>query len=222
MFGTPPAQGGDSMRAQRWVAAGLGLAVWGVSAGAAAETSMLHLGGLCSTDYLGGKGEAQLFTGWDGVNPVNLVIDQTEDHDAAVEALVEELDAYCRGEDDCYLIVHSNGGAVVAQAFSVFGSTEGHEWNINWVMHQGSNTGGSNLSDIAGSPWVRWLSRNLMCPMVGSITPDIHRHAFEYHDTAGVTFYMLAGDDTWWYSNLFLPDADDGAVGMDSSGGYVE
>jgi hypothetical protein len=194
---------------------------FGLPAMARADTYMLHLGGMCSTDYLGGKGSATLFQDWAGVTAVNLRVDQRTDHDAAVSEMVGHLDNFCRGTDDCYVIAYSNGGAVIAQALSVFGGTPGHDWNINWVIHQGSNTGGSNLSDIAGSWWASWLSDLIFCDMADEITPDVHRATFDHHDTDGVTFFMLAGFDTWWYSDVFLPDEDDGAVGMDSAAGYV-
>jgi hypothetical protein len=199
-----------------------GALMWMASPGhASAASYMLHLGGLCSTDYLGGKGSATLFDDWSGVTPVNLRIDQRFDHNAAVAEVVDELDTYCRGTDDCYMIVHSNGGAVIAQALSIYGGTPGHDWNINWVVHQGSNTGGSNLSDIAGTWYARWLAELVLCDMADEVTPDIHRATFDHNDTDGVTFYMLAGFDTWWYSDWFVPDEDDGAVGMDSAAGYV-
>lgn len=192
------------------------------AAPARAESFTLHLGGMCSTDYLGGKkGRAGLFDGWPGVRAINLRIDQRRDHTAAVEALVVELDRYCRGDNDCYMIVYSNGGAVTAQALSVYGGTPEHAWNINWVIHQGSNTGGSRLSEIAGSWYAGWLADIFTCDLADQITPDIHRSSFNHHDTDGVTFYMMSGTKSFWYSDAFLPDADDGAVGVDSSGGFV-
>lgn len=188
---------------------------------ASADTYMLHVGGLCSTQYVGGKGGGTLFQDWSGVTAIDIRIDQRSDHNAAVGEMVGRLDTYCRGGNDCYIITHSNGGAVVAQALSVYGGVAGHVWNINWVTQQGSNTGGSNLSDISGTWYANWLAEALLCDMVDEITPDIHRHAFDHHDTYGVTFYMLAGFDSWWYTDLFLPDENDGVVGMDSAGGYV-
>ena len=205
----------------RWLVAALAACVVSSAGVANAATYTLHAGGLCSQDYLNGKGSATLFDDWAGVTAVNLRIDQRRDHNAAVSEMVGHLDTYCRGSNDCYVIVHSNGGAVIAQALSIYGGSPGHDWNINWVIHQGSNTGGSNLSDIAGTWWARWLSQALLCDMADEVTPGIHRSTFDHNDTYGVTQYMIAGFDTWWYSDLFLPDEDDGVVGMDSAAGYV-
>lgn len=181
-------------------------------------TYMLHVGGVCSTAFTGqSKSEARLGR-WQGIESVDLAIDQTESMSVAVPQMIAHLDTYCTGGDECLIYTYSNGGAVVSKALAL---SDTSRWNILWVLSAASNEGGSEISDnFLAAPVT---SIGFMCGLADEIGTTDHRAGWNHNDTGGTLFYLFAGRDEWWYTGGF-PDffggsANDGAVAYHSSGG---
>ena len=184
---------------------------------ASATTYNIHLGGMCSTRFEGGKGGGSLETGIAGT-PIEAFIDQRSDHHAAaVEFKNEILDVYCTGNDTCRLLGYSNGGAVISKALSTWGMNNGvPQYNLVYALNSGSNEGGSEL---ANSGWIAEIFGG--CDLADEIAPGDHRPAWNHHNTGGATIYTVAGRDSLgaWYdprraTSALLPGEDDGAVSM--------
>ncbi|MCB9542495.1 MAG: hypothetical protein H6703_08615 [Myxococcales bacterium] len=182
-------------------------------------TYLLHVGGICSQSFtVGSKGENGARLGrFDGVQSVDLTIDQRESMATAVRQMVAHLDRYC-AQDDCIVYTYSNGSAVISQTLATHADDR---WNVLWVMQVASNEGGSEISDnFLAAPVTRL---GFACPLADEIGPSDHRAGWNHNDTAGAIVYTLAGRDEWWYTGGF-PDffggsANDGAVAYHSSGG---
>jgi hypothetical protein len=170
----------------------------------------IQVGGVCSTDFLGGKGNARL-ADLPGVVSVNARVDQRDSMATATAEMRGVLDTYCTGQDWCYVYTYSNGGAVISRVLSLYNTP----WNIYWVMNAASNEGGSELS------YTRWAAQIFLgCGLAGRIAPSDHRSGWNHDDTNGVSFFGVVGEDGWWYSRGFLPGDDDGAVAFHSAGGF--
>jgi len=183
-------------------------------------TYMLHIGGICSSSFLvGSKGENDARLGqWQGVESVDLAIDQKVSMSIAVSQAIGHLDTYCTGENECLIYTYSNGGPVVSKALALSDTTR---WNILWVMSTASNEGGSEISDnVLAAPVT---NIGFACDMADEIGPSDHRAGWNHNDTGGTLFYMVAGYDEWWYTggfpDFFSGSANDGAVAYHSSGG---
>lgn len=182
-----------------------------------ATTRLLHVGGLCSTGFVGGKGKGRLAQASDMVS-VDVPIDQRDSMSVAVPQMRAALDEHCTGEGWCAIVAYSNGGAVVSKTLSVYDSSR---WNLLWVLAAASNEGGSELSGSYTASLGDALG--LVCNLSNDIAPSDHRPAWNHDDTGGVTFYLVAGHSEWWYTGKF-PDyfsgmANDGAVAYHSSVG---
>ncbi len=171
----------------------------------------IQLGGVCSQEFLEGKGGGRLAS-FSGVTAVNAQVDQRNSMSTATAQLRTVLDTYCLGDDWCYVYTYSNGAAVISRALSVYST----DWNIYFVMQSGGNEGGSELSQTG------WAAEIFLgCDMADEITPSDHRSGWNHNDTGGNTFYTVSGEDGWWYSSWLLPGEDDGAVAFHSSGGFI-
>lgn len=183
-------------------------------------TYMLHVGGVCSTSFtVGKKGENGARIGqWDGITSVDLSVDQTGSMSVAVPQMIDHLDTYCTGADECLIYTYSNGGAVVSKAIAL---TESGRWNILWVLNAASNVGGSEIADnFLAAPLT---ALGFRCDLADEIGPSDFRNAWNHNDTDGATFYMLPGNKEWWYTgrvpDFFGGSANDGAVAYHSSAG---
>jgi hypothetical protein len=200
----------------------------------AGAVRMIHVGGICSTDWVSGKklggapsagGEpsppesgntrlAQL----EGVESVNAFVDQRTSMTTAVSDLRDELDRSCTGDDWCYLHGYSNGGAVISRTMATHADDR---WNILWVLHTASNEGGSELS--GGTLASLGATLGLSCELAKRISPTDHRGAWNHDDTAGAMVYLVGGRREWWYTgsapDFFGGDVNDGAVAAHSSAG---
>lgn len=172
----------------------------------------IQVGGVCSQDFLIGKGNGRL-ANFPGVTSVNAQVDQRNSMSTATAELRNILDAYCTGDDWCYVYAYSNGGATISRTLSIYST----DWNIYWVMVSGSNEGGSELS------YTRWAAEIFLgCNLAGHIAPSDHRSNWNHDDTNGNTIYTVSGKDGWWYSTWLLPGEDDGAVAFHSSAGLID
>jgi len=174
----------------------------------------IHVGGVCSTDYLVGKGRGVLGE-FENVVSVNARVNQRTTMAAATSDLRDVLDDYCTGEDWCTVFTFSNGGALISRALSFYGD----DWNILNVVATASNEGGSELSR-----WGRAGEIFTSCDMLDAVSPTDHRSGWNHHDTAGAIFYMVAGYKCMapWIQCLLLPGEDDGAVAYHSAGGMSD
>ena len=186
----------------------------------AGNTYFIHVGGMCSTSFGGGKGSkgGSRLAELEGKISVDAPIDQTDSMTVAVPQMAAVLDEHCRGDDWCNIYTYSNGGAVVSKTLSVYDSSR---WNVLWVLSSASNEGGSELSGSSTASLGDALG--VTCNLSNDIAPSDHRPAWNHNDTGGNTFYLVAGYDEWWYTGGF-PDffsgmANDGAVAYHSSAG---
>jgi len=188
------------------------LAMGFMPSAASAAVYAIHMGGLCSTQFAGGKGGGSAQPIGSAI-AIDAQVNQTRDHGTAVQQFKQNyLDTYCTGNNFCYLYVYSNGGAVATQALSVY---DNGQYNIYYVVANGSNEGGSELSDFgAMSEWAT-------CDMGNEVGPSVHRNSYNHHDTGGETIYTLAGYNGYFWSSWRLPGEDDGIVAMHSAGGYT-
>ena len=172
----------------------------------------IHLSGLCSTQWEGGKGNGFLGT-FEGITSISAQVDQTTSMEVATADFARTLDTYCTGNNWCYVFTYSNGGAVASRTLSLYETT----WNILWVLSSASNEGGS---EIGGTGWVGEVFGG--CELAGHIGPSDHRGGWNHNDTGGTTFYMVGGYANFapWMQSWFLPGEDDGAVAYHSAGGY--
>ena len=172
----------------------------------------LHVNGVCSTSWENGKAPAPLGT-FSDVESVSAKVDQTGDMEKATADLRKSLDENCTGNNWCYVITYSNGGATMSRVLSLFENV----WNIVWVYSIASNEGGS---EVGGTGWVGSTFGG--CKLTGKIGTTDHRAGWNHNDTGGVNFYMTGGNDCMfpYVQCAILPGEDDGAVAYHSSGGY--
>ena len=174
----------------------------------------IHLGGICSTGWEGGKGGGYLGS-WAGETSVNAPVDQQDSMSTATWQLAQTLDTYCTNGNTCYVYTYSNGGAVLSRTLSIY---ETERWRIGYVVASASNEGGSELG---GTGWVGEIFGG--CYLAGHIGPSDHRNGWNHYDTNNVTIGMIGGNG-WmapYAQHSVLPGHDDGAVSHHSSGGYV-
>lgn len=192
------------------------------SALASGRERFIHVGGICSVDWLAGKkpGNTRLAS-FDDVESVNANVDQRTSMGTAVANLVAELDRSCTGEDFCYLHGYSNGAAVISKTLATY---DEERWNILWVLNTASNEGGSELS--GGSLSAIGDALGVTCSLAKHISPSDHRAGWNHDDTAGNTVYHVGGFNEWWYTgvapDLFGDDTNDGAVAAHSSAGLSD
>ena len=183
------------------------------SAEARAADFLVHVGGMCSQWF----GDDNM-VGIPGFINVDARVTQIRETDEAVDDLRRFLDGTCpRGSSHwCRLYGFSQGAAAISKLMSV--EPEGR-WQILGVNFSGSNEGGSELAD--NGMFSEWFAG---CDIADEIGPSQNR-AWNHHDTNGLLFEMLAGNDGYddykIVSSWYIDGEDDGAVGMDSSGGYV-
>ena len=179
---------------------------------ASGMTYALHVGGVCSTGFLGGKGNAQLGS-WDGIVSIDTSVDQTSNMSQATADMKTALDTYCTGADWCYVFTYSNGGATLSRTLALHDTP----WNIVWSVNTASNEGGS---EIGGTGWVGEIFGG--CTLAGHIGTSDHRSGWNHNDTNGTVMYTLGGYKSMvpWLQSAFLPGEDDGAVAYHSAGGY--
>ena len=188
------------------------LSIFAVPSNAGAADYFIQLGGVCSQDFLVGKGDGRL-ANLAGITAINAQVDQRSTMATATAQMRSVLNQYCTGDDWCYVYAYSNGGATISRTLSV----SNDDWNIYWVMVAGSNEGGSELS------YTRWAAEIFLgCQLAGAIAPSDHRSGWNHNDTKGNTFYSVSGEDGWWYSTWLLPGEDDGAVAFHSSAGLID
>ncbi|MBX3159863.1 MAG: hypothetical protein KF773_28085 [Deltaproteobacteria bacterium] len=180
---------------------------------AAATTYNIHMGGICSTQFSGGKGGGYLGS-WAGEVSIDAPVDQRDSMATATANLASTLNTYCTGNNYCYIYTYSNGGAVVSRTLSLSQTT----WNIGYVVVAAGNQGGSELG---GTGWVGEVFGG--CYLAGRIGPSDHRNGWNHHDTNGRIIGQIGGNG-WlapYAQSSILPGHDDGAVAEHSSGGYV-
>src|SRR6188768_3649382 len=88
----------------------------------------IHLGGICSTGWEGGKGGGYLGY-WAGETPVNAYVDQQNSMSTATTQFAQTLDTYCTNGNVCYIYTYSNGGAVLSRTLSIY---ETGRWAIGY------------------------------------------------------------------------------------------
>lgn len=173
---------------------------------------VIHVGGVCSVDFTGvGKGDddPEPLGVFAGVDSVDAQVDQRDTMSKATADMKAVLDAYCLGDDWCYIYTFSNGGATISRTLSVYDT----RWNIYYVLNSASNEGGSELS------YTGWLaSAALGCDLAGDVGPSDHRNGWNHNDTDGVGFSMIGAYGGPWYTAMLLPGQDDGTVPFHSSG----
>lgn len=182
-------------------------------AAASAGVYDIHLGGMCSTHFLEGNGNARLGS-WPGETSIDAYVDQRDSMSTATVQLANLLNTYCQGSNYCYVYTFSNGGAVLSRTLSIYSTA----WNIGYGMTSASNEGGSELG---GTGWIGEIFGG--CTLAGHIGVSDHRNGWNHNDTHGRVFGMIGGNG--WLSpyvqSSVLPGHDDGAVAHHSSGGYV-
>jgi hypothetical protein len=183
------------------------------AAPAAAATYDIHVGGMCSTGFVGGKGGGYLGY-WPNETSINAPVNQNDSMGTATAQMASTFDTYCTGDNWCYVYTYSNGGAVVSRTLSIYSTT----WNIGYVVNSASNEGGS---EIGGTGAAGELFGG--CYLAGHIGPSNHRNGWNHYDTNGVVLGHIGGNG-WmfpWGQHALLPGHDDGAVAHHSAGGYV-
>jgi hypothetical protein len=189
------------------------LVISAIPVAASAAVYDIHLGGMCSTQFSGGKGGGYLGS-WPGETSVEAYVDQRDSMATATVQLAATFDAYCTGNNLCYVYTYSNGGAVVSRTLSLYDTA----WNIGYVVNSASNEGGS---EIGGTGWMGEIFGG--CYLAGHIGPSNHRSGWNHHDTNGKIIGQIGGNG-WlapYAQHAVLPGHDDGAVAMHSAGGYA-
>jgi hypothetical protein len=138
-----------------------------------------------------------------------------------VNQTVRVLNEHCRGNASCSIVCHSTGCPIAARTLDVYGNG-GASWNINRVLTLGSAEGGTELGDVVSStPGMAllllsgWTATTLQTGFV--------RSAYDHNNTAGVTFFHVAGYDGGSYGTaLIIAGQDDGVVPFHSACGYVK
>jgi hypothetical protein len=186
-----------------------------VSIPAAADAAVydIHVGGICSTGFLGGNGNGYLGS-WAGETSVNAYVDQNDSMSTATVQLAQTFDSYCTNGNYCYVYVYSNGGAVLSRTLSIYATA----WNIDYVVASASAEGGSELG---GTGWLGEVFGG--CYLAGHIGTSDHRNGWNHYETHGRTIGMIGGNG-WlapYAQSAVLPGHDDGAVAEHSSGGYT-
>ena len=185
-----------------------------IPATAAAGVYNIHVGGICSTGWEGGKGNGYLGS-WANETSISAPVNQNDSMATATGQLAATLDKYCTGTNNCYVYTYSNGGAVVSRTLSLY---ETGRWRIGYVVASASNEGGSELG---GTGWVGEVFGG--CYLAGHIGPSNHRNGWNHHDTNGITIGMIGGNG-WmapYAQHSVLPGHDDGAVAHHSAGGFL-
>jgi hypothetical protein len=173
----------------------------------------IHVGGVCSTGWTGGKGGGYLGS-WPGETSISAPVDQNSSLATATTQLAQTLDTYCTGTNTCYVYTYSNGSAILSRALSLYSTA----WRIGYVLSSAGNDGGS---EIGGTGWVGELFGP--CYLAGHIGPSTIRNGWNHHDTNNITIGNIGGNG-WLAPALLhavLPGHDDGAVAHHSSGGYA-
>jgi hypothetical protein len=189
------------------------VAITAVPVIASAGVYDIHVGGMCSTQFTGGKGGGYLGY-WPGETSVNAAVDQNDSMATATAQLAGVLDTYCTGNNICYVYTYSNGGAVISRTLSLYATP----WNIGYVANSASNEGGS---EIGGTGWVGELFGG--CYLAGHIGPSDMRNGWNHYDTHGRIIGGIGGNG-WLFpyaQHSALPGHDDGAVAAHSAGGYA-
>lgn len=192
-------------------AIGIGALLLVLPVAAQAANYFIHVGGVCSTGFLGGKGGGYLGSFADYTS-INAAVDQRDSMSTATAQMRTTLDTYCTGSNWCKIYTYSNGGAVISRTLSIYST----DWNIYWVLNSASSEGGSELSSTG------WAAEIFLgCGLAGDITPSDHRNGWNHNDTNNNTIYQIGGYDGWWYTSAFLPGEDDGAVAFHSAAGLI-
>ncbi len=171
----------------------------------------IHVGGICSTQWEGGKGGGYLGS-WAGETSISAPVDQNDSMATATAQLAGTFDRYCTGGNICYVYAYSNGGATVSRTLSLYATA----WNIGYVVASASNEGGSQLG---GTGWLGEVFGG--CYLAGHIGPSDHRNGWNHNDTHGRTVGAIGGNG-WlapYAQSSVLPGHDDGAVSTASAGG---
>ncbi len=192
----------------------LGLAIAfsiAASATAEADTFVIQVGGICSTQFIGGNGGGYLGY-WPGITSINAGVNQNDSMVNATNDMTAVLDTYCSGSNYCYIAAYSNGSAVISRTLSMVK----HAWNIAYIANSGSNEGGSQLG---GTGWLGEVFGG--CYLAGHIGPSDNRNGWNHNDTNGLQIGGIGGDG-WlapYAQSAVLPGDDDGAVSTASAGG---
>ncbi|MCA9614778.1 MAG: hypothetical protein KC586_18605 [Myxococcales bacterium] len=195
------------------------LALAAIPTHADAQT-MIYVNGLGSTHWLDGnsKGSTPRNANLSWINThVDVWADQRYDHQQAVASFKAVLDQHCMGTNWCYVMAYSNGGAVVTEAMSVYGS----RWpRLSWAFTTAGNQGGSELADLS------WMSELFGgCDMADEIAPSVHRRPGFNHNAMPAPVYNVGGDGWCWgcgagATHAILPGNDDGVVAPHSTWSY--
>lgn len=182
--------------------------------------TMIYVNGLGSTNWLDGssKGETPRRANLSWINThVDAWVDQRYDHQQAVAQFKGILDQHCRGNNWCYVMAYSNGGAVTTETLSVYGN----QWRIAWIFTTAGNQGGSELATMG------WMSELFGgCPLASGIGPGVHRRPSFNHNAVPVAVYNVGGTGWCWgcgagATHALLPGNDDGVVAPHSIWSYT-
>lgn len=196
------------------------VAIIGFTETSKAQT-MVYLGGLGSTSWMdsSAKGSTPRYSNLSWISRhVNAQVDQRNDHQAAVQQLKGILDAECNGNNWCYIMAYSNGGAVATEALSMYPS----RWSkVAWIFTSAGNQGGSRL---ANQGWMSELFGG--CDMADEVGPSVHRRAGWNHHAVGTSVYNVGGDGWCWgcgagATHAIVSGNDDGVVGPHSAYSYT-
>lgn len=144
-----------------------------------------------------------------------------------VNQAVKVLNNHCRRDQgkSCSILCHSTGCPIAGKTLDVYGNN-GATWNINRVLTMGSAEGGTELADVQASllPTPLGPLTLLFAGWTGlTLQTGLVRGAYDHNDTAGVTFFHVAGYDggSTGTAGLILGQ-DDGVVPFHSACGYVK
>jgi hypothetical protein len=203
------------------------------SHGAAAQTLLYAHGWLPSGEDLSWSNNTEYRSGYPwGALPrgsINIAWNTGSNWMNAVGNAKTTLDARClrSAGQSCTVVCHSTGCPITAATLDIYGTENGvPRWNVNRVLALGSAEGGTELATSA-------LMANVAVGMFGFdgvvtssvqyLSPSYVRGAYDHNDTAGTTFFHVAGYDGGSYGTaLLLPGQDDGTVPFHSACGYVK
>lgn len=147
-----------------------------------AADHVIQLGGMCSQNWLEGKGGGSLGA-WSNVVEVSAAVDQRSSKTDARTDLVNVLNSYCTGNDWCWIFNYSGGDFLTGYTLDT--SSSAPNWNIHYVVTVGGAGGGSNL---AGG-----IADLLTCDYSNELTESAARNAYNHNDTSGKAVYRLGG-----------------------------
>jgi hypothetical protein len=147
-----------------------------------------------------------------GVNAVPVNYDGTAHIHDSNPTVVGYLNAYCTGQNACYIVCHSAGCAQIGYATATYG----HAWNIIWTATGGSAAGGSEL---AGSVAYFFTGYNLDLDLPIGTMRGLYNHDALGDYTAG-RVYNAAGSDWATLTTFLFNGNDDSAVDFASAGHY--